>query len=64
MGSDGYRLGEGIVKEGAYEPTADMRMLARQLKDMFQALTAEGFTERQALAIIGEVIATGAKGQQ
>lgn len=46
----------------SYEPSADMRVLARNLRDMFQALIAEGFTERQALSIIGEVIATGAKG--
>jgi hypothetical protein len=41
-----------------------MRVLARNLRDMFQALVAEGFTERQAVAVIGEVIAAGMKGNQ
>lgn len=47
-----------------YEPTADMRQLAKKLRDIYQALIIEGFSDRQALAIIGEVIAAGAKGHQ
>ena len=46
-----------------YEPSADMRTLARGLKDMYEALVAEGFSERQAITI-GEVLAANAKGQQ
>lgn len=45
---------------GPYEPSADMRTMARQLKDMFEALVAAGFSSQQALAIIGHVIAAGA----
>lgn len=44
-----------------YESSADMRVMARHVRDMFQALVSEGFTERQALAIIGEVFAAGLK---
>ena len=47
-----------------YEPSADMRALARGLKDMYEALVAEGFSEHQAITIIGEVLAANAKGQQ
>ena len=39
-----------------YEPTADMRQVARTLRDMFQALIQEGFTEQHALVIIGQAL--------
>lgn len=39
------------------EPPADMRVAAAGLRNMFVALTAEGFTETQALVIIGQVLA-------
>lgn len=39
------------------EPSADLRVLASTLRQMFVALTMEGFTEQQALIIIGQCIA-------
>lgn len=37
------------------EPSADMRAGMRQLYEMFVALVDAGFTERQALQVIGDV---------
>jgi hypothetical protein len=47
------------------EPTADMRAAARQLREYYVALIREGFTEMQAIRIIGMVIAgqSGDKGE-
>lgn len=39
------------------EPSADLRQLASLYYQMFVALVAEGFTEPQALKVIGSVIA-------
>ena len=39
------------------EPSADMRTTANQLRQMFVALLAEGFSEREALVIVGQVVA-------
>ncbi len=44
---------------GPVEPSADARQFAAGMLDMFVALQAVGFTEKQALAIIGHVIAAG-----
>jgi hypothetical protein len=41
-----------------YEPTAAARQGARALYDHFAALTREGFTEPQALHIIGVMLAS------
>ncbi|MEU8136592.1 hypothetical protein [Streptodolium elevatio] len=41
------------------EPAADLRQMASQLRQMFVALMNEGFTEKQALVIIGQCIAAG-----
>lgn len=38
------------------EASADMRVAARALRDMYVALIAEGFTVPEALAIIGHAI--------
>ena len=38
------------------EPSADLRFMASQLWQMFVALQKEGFSEGQALKIIGEII--------
>lgn len=39
------------------EPDADKRVLANSLRQMFVALVAEGFTEQQALVIVGQIMA-------
>lgn len=39
------------------EPSADARQAARALRDQFLALVKEGFTEHQALVIIGQILA-------
>ena len=38
------------------EPSADMRMWASSLRQMYVALVMEGFTEPEALTIIGHVL--------
>jgi hypothetical protein len=44
------------------EPSADMRLLANTLRQMYVALCAEGFTEQQALIVTGQVIASNSGG--
>ena len=43
------------------EPRADFRMAAASLHEVFVALVNEGFTEHQALSIIGVMLATSPK---
>lgn len=43
-----------------YEPSADARVSARAMRDLFLALRQEGFTEAQALSILGSSIAAAA----
>ena len=38
------------------EPTADNRQFARMMRDMFVALVLEGFTNGEALVIIGQAM--------
>lgn len=38
------------------EPSANSRQMARAFRDMFIGPTQEGFTENQALVIIGQCI--------
>jgi DNA-binding CsgD family transcriptional regulator len=45
------------------EPSADMRMLAHTLREMFVALVAEGFSDNEAMQIIGITIAANIGGQ-
>lgn len=49
------------MSNAPFEPSADTRAVAKQLKNLFEALVAEGFTERQALTIVGQCIAAGGK---
>lgn len=44
------------------EPNAEVRQVASALWQMFVALTREGFTEAQALTIIGHSIAASMGG--
>jgi len=45
------------------EPNADARTFARTMRQLFVALMLEGFTEAQALQIIGMGIAASVSGQ-
>lgn len=49
-------------RQGSTEPPADLRAMASTLWQMYVALTKEGFTESQALKIIGEIIASSMPG--
>jgi len=50
------------MSNGPIEPAADLREMANILRQYFIALTQEGFTEHQALQIIGTTIAAGNPG--
>lgn len=39
------------------EPSAEVRAAAHQLRETFIALTFEGFSEAQAIAILGAMLA-------
>lgn len=45
------------MSNGPIEPSADLRQAANAIRQMYIALTLEGFTEHQALVIVGQVIA-------
>lgn len=42
---------------GQEEASADARQFARNMRDMYVALVAEGFAPGEALQIVGQVIA-------
>lgn len=44
------------MKFPSEEPSADVRALATNMRQMFVAFTQAGFTERQALTILTDVI--------
>jgi hypothetical protein len=46
------------------EPAAELRALAAMMWQTFVALQAEGFTEKQAIAIIGQMLAANANGDE
>ena len=46
------------------EPSSDMRQAASALWQMYVALCAEGFDERQALTVIGHVLAANQRGDK
>lgn len=39
------------------EPSADLRQMASAIRQMYVALTMEGFDDRQALTIVGQMLA-------
>lgn len=41
------------------EPSADLRQFASFLRQMFVALRNEGFSEREALVILGSTVTAG-----
>jgi hypothetical protein len=47
------------VPPGGYdvEPSADVREAAHAMREFFVGLTNEGFNEKQALVIIGQMLA-------
>lgn len=51
-----------MAPNGPTEPSADLRGMASSLWQMYVALTLEGFSEAQALTIIGQIIIAGQKG--
>ena len=55
---------QGMGEPAKREPNAEMRKLAASLMQMYLALTQEGFTEQQSLAIIGQAIAAAQGGQE
>jgi hypothetical protein len=46
---------------GPIEPKAELREMASTLRQMYLALVYEGFTESEALAIIGQILASNNK---
>ncbi len=46
------------------EPSADLRQMASSMRQAYIALTNEGFTEQQALTIIGQILSAYASGSQ
>ena len=54
MNHDGFDLTTGPAQT---EPSADARSAASATWQLFTALTAEGFSERQAIAILGQMFA-------
>lgn len=50
------------MTNGPVEPRADLRACAAEMFGMFTALQQEGFTVAQALTIIGQMLASGGKG--
>lgn len=43
------------------EPSPEVRSMALQLRQVFVALIAEGFTEAQALNLIGNILTANAR---
>jgi hypothetical protein len=52
------------VNEPKREPSADLRAAASGLFELYVALTDQGFTEQQALVVLGQVIAANGGGKQ
>jgi len=46
-----------MTDNGPTEPSADIRTAASGLRQLYIALTQEGFDDRQALVIIGQILA-------
>lgn len=45
------------MSNGPIEPSADLRQLASILRQTYLALTQEGFSQQEALTIIGQILA-------
>lgn len=51
------------MSNGPIEPSADMRQMAAAFREIYIALTLEGFTTGEALTIIGQIIASNQGGK-
>lgn len=51
-----------MADNGPIEPSAALRTFAKTNYEMFVALTLEGFTEKQALVIIGQFMSAAMNG--
>lgn len=49
------------MSDAPFEPSASARAFGMVNRDMYEGLVQAGFTERQALTIIGQVIAASWK---
>ena len=45
-----------MTNNAPQEPSADLRLAANAMRQMFTALVNEGFSETQALQIIGHIL--------
>lgn len=45
------------MPNGPIEPSADIRVAAHAVRQIYLALVTEGFTEQQALTIVGQILA-------
>lgn len=52
------------MPNNAREASADLRVFAKQAREMFLALVDEGFSEQQALVIIGQMMGAAIAGSQ
>ncbi len=46
------------------ESSADLRQMASAMRQAYIALTSEGFTEQQALTIVGQIISASGGGSK
>lgn len=52
------------MSNGPIEPSADLRTFAATIHQMYLALVHEGFDDRQALTIVGQVLAANMGGDK
>jgi hypothetical protein len=50
------------MTNGPIEPAADLRTMANMIRQAFLALLQEGFTEHQALVIVGQLVTANSSG--
>lgn len=51
------------MSNGPVEPSADMRQLAAGIREIYVALTLEGFTSTEALTVVGQILAANQGGK-
>lgn len=50
------------MSNGPVEPAAELRQLASILRQTYLALVQEGFTEQQALIVVGQILSANGGG--